>query len=358
MIQCTSTVLRTALLITFSLLAGLSCTAQKSIQITSLHLDPAHVLLLADSAAAAHTLLQDKTDRYFELVTASEMSIQMKQPLAEGQGRADLLPAFQAFLRSDVESFTPEESVQVSGVLQQVFNACQSVAKGLFPDTLILIKTKGGHYGRSVYYTRENTIVIPKDVLSPVLAPEFTSTMFHELFHVYSRQHPEKRTRLYQLIGFRHLGLEHLNMPDALASRVLYNPDGVDFAQRITLDAGEGKQIDAIPVIYSKSLGFQPGKRAFFSYVDFNLYQIEPGKDGVWNVVTQADGFTSTLNLQTLPDFFQQIKDNTGYIIHPDEVLADNFSFLIQGKTDSSITAKFSDGGKKLLADMESILRE
>ncbi len=372
--------MRTAMIALSCLLLTLSCTAQKQIQINSLHLDPDHVLLVADSTLAAQTLLLDKTDRFFDLVTASEMSIQMKKPLAEGQTRADLLPAFQDFLRRDVESFTPEESMMVAGVLQEVFNACQAVTRGLFPDTLILIKTKAkhygrsvyytrentivipidalDHYGRSVYYTRENTIVIPIDALDPAMKKEFTSTMYHELFHVYSRQHPEKRTLLYRLIGFEHLGLEHLNMPDALAARVLYNPDGVDFAQKITLKTEAGKTIDAIPVIYANHLGFLPGKRQFFGYVEFNLYQIEKDAKGGWTVVTQPDGFSSTLNLQNLPDFFRQIKDNTGYIIHPDEVLADNFSFLIQGKSDPGITAKFSDGGKKLLADMEAILRE
>jgi hypothetical protein len=34
-------------------------------------------------------------------------------------------------------------------------------------------------------------------------------------------------------------------MPDSLALRVLYNPDGVDFAQKITLDMGNGTSIDA-----------------------------------------------------------------------------------------------------------------
>ena len=350
--------MRTAMIVLSCLLLTLSCTAQKPIQINSLHLDPDHVLLVADSAVAAQTLLLDKTDHFFDLVTASEMSIQMKQPLAEGQTRADLLPAFQDYLRRDVESFTPEESVMVAGVLQEVFNACQAVTKGLFPDTLILIKTKAKHYGRSVYYTRENTIVIPIDALDPAMKKQFTSTMYHELFHVYSRQHPEKRTLLYRLIGFEHLGLEHLNMPDALAARVLYNPDGVDFAQKINLETETGETIHAIPVIYANHLGFLPGKRQFFGYVEFNLYQIEKDAKGGWTVVTQPDGFSSTLNLQNLPDFFRQIKDNTGYIIHPDEVLADNFSFLIQGKSDPGITAKFSDGGKKLLADMEAVLRE
>lgn len=350
--------MRNSFLTLFCLLSVFSCTAQRSIQIQSLNLDAHHVLLLPDSADAARTIVQDQTDRFFERVTAAEMSIQMKQPLAAGQNRADLLPGFIDYLRGDMESFTPEESALVAEVMQEVFNTCNTVAPGIFPDSLVMLKTKGNHYGASVYYTRENYIVVPADVLSPEMRRQFTSTMYHELFHVYSRLNPAKRARLYRLIGFETIGLEHLRLPDALAARVLHNPDGVDFAQKITLDTGNGKTIDAIPVIYANYPGFKPDQPEFFGYVEFNLFQIEKTTDGAWKVLTQPDGYTSVLDLKNLPDFFRQIKDNTGYIIHPDEVLADNFAFLMQGKSNPKITARFSAPGKKLIADLEAVLRD
>lgn len=337
--------------------AGVSCTAQKPILIQSHTLGENHVLLLLDSTEASRTIVRDDTDRFFDLVTASEMSIQMKKPLETGQTRKYLLPAFLEYLRRDVTSFEPGESVFATEIVQEVFNTCQGVAPGIFPDTLVLIKTKGNHYGNSVYYTRENTIVIPADALASKLTGAFKSTMYHELFHVYSRLNPEKRARLYELIGFEHIGLDKLRLPDSLAIRVLYNPDGVDFAQKISLDMGDGTSMDAIPIIISKHLGFKPGKRAFFSYVDFSLYRIVQNEQGGWDVQTKPDGYTSTLNMRELPDFFRQIKDNTGYIIHPDEVLADNFSFLMSSKNDPSVTAKFSEEGQKLILDIKEVLK-
>jgi len=346
-----------AALTTICLAFVLSCTAQKPITIRSLTLGENHVLLLLDSTEASRTLVHDATDRFFDLVTASEMSIQMKKPLEAGQTRSSLLPAFTDYLRRDVTAFTPDESVFAAEVMQEVFNTCREVAPNIFPDTLILIKTKGNHYGNSVYYTRENTIVIPSDALASGLRDAFRSTMYHELFHVFSRLNPQQRTRLYHLIGFEHIGLEKLEVPDSLALRLLYNPDGVDFAQKITLDMGNGTSIDAVPIIFSKHLGFKTGKRTFFSYVDFSLYQIEQNEHGSWSVRTKPDGYSSTLNMRELPDFFRQIKDNTGYIIHPDEVLADNFSFLMQSKKDPSVTAKFSEEGQKLIQDVEEVLK-
>lgn len=138
----------------------------------------------------------------------------------------------------------------------------------------------------------------------------------------------------------------------------MYNPDGVDFGQKITLRKEDGTTLDAVPIIYSKHLGLQEGQNEFFGYVEFNVFPITANSDGSWQVGVQDDGFSSPLKLDSLPDFFRQIKDNTGYIIHPDEVLADNFSFIMVEKSSPLYTQKFSAEGKKLLADMKVILQK
>ncbi|MCC6460161.1 MAG: hypothetical protein IT260_06805 [Saprospiraceae bacterium] len=334
----------------------LACAGPKNKTVKLINLEGRSFAWVMDSTEAANALLQDRTDRFFERVTPSEMSIQMKQPLSPGQTRQQLAPAFQQFLRRDVESFSAAETALVSEVIAEMYATCNKVAPGIFPDTLKLIKTKGTHYGESVYYTREKCIIIPADVLDPSMRKAFTTTMYHELFHVYSRQNPEKRRQLYKLIGFEGIGLDNLRLPGGLAERVLYNPDGADFAQKITLSTKDGKTIEAIPVIYANNVGFKTGKRDFFGYVEFNLYQVEKNADGSWKVLAKPDGYSSILDLKNLPDFFRQIKDNTGYIIHPDEVLADNFSFLMEGKNNPAITAKFSAEGKKLIEDFEAVL--
>lgn len=335
---------------------SVSCNAQS--QTRTLRLDDGHVVILLDSVAAGPVITTDRHDNYFNLVTASEMSIQMKQPLEAGQTRETMLPGYIGFLKSDVEGFTAADAEFTESVMKKVFKTANSVNPGIFPDTLILIKTKGRHYGDGVWYTRDNCIIIPANELEARKTNPFTSTMYHELFHVYSRLNPAKSAKLYSIIGFQHVGLEKLLLPEGLASRVLYNPDGVDFGQKITLATADNTQIEAIPVIYSNNVGAKTGQSEFFGYLEFNLFQIKPSGDGAWEVITKDDGYTSTLKLDELPDFFRQIKDNTGYIIHPDEVLADNFSFVMIGKNSPTYTAKFSPEGKQLLADIEAILKE
>lgn len=334
----------------------LLCACQGQSPARELRFGGKQVVILLDSVQAAEAITTDHYDHYFDLVTASEMSIQMRKSLEPGDSRDDLLPRYIAFLKSDVSSFTDQEAAFVGEVVERVHRNCMELSPALLPDTLRFIKTKGTHYGDGVWYTRGNCIVVPANELESRKTNPFTTTTYHEVFHVVSRTRKAKSKVLYQLIGFEGIGLSSLRLPQPLAERVLYNPDGVDFAQKISLQTEGGERVEAIPIIYSKVVGHQPGQDAFFSYVEFNLYQIKPAEAGQWQVVTQDDGFTSTLSVDKLPDFFRQIRDNTGYIIHPDEVLADNFSFIMAARKNPAMHAKFSKEGKQLLNDMEAIL--
>lgn len=345
-----------AILFFLFLFVQLSCNAQQT-AVTAIHFTK-QVIFLLDSSQAAGAITTDRYDNFFQLVRPVEMSIQMKQALPPTPDRRAMQAAYEDFLKRDVENFTAQESQFVDKVMRDVYKTIESVAPNICPDTLLLIKTKGRHYGDGVYYTRGNCIIIPADALRARNRSAFASTMYHELFHVYSRLNPEKRKALYRLIGFESIGLDKVHLPEKLASRVLFNPDGVDFAQKITLKLDDGRTIHAVPVIYANHDGFSEQQPTFFDYLQFNLYPIEARADGQWNLVTKADSLSSPLNVSSLTDFYRQIKDNTGYIIHPDEVLADNFAYLMQSKSNPVITARFSPGGKQLLVDFEKILKQ
>lgn len=340
---------------TLFVLLSFSCTAQ--IPVKEMRFPNGKICILLDSVAAGKAITFDKRDGYFEKVGASEMSIQIQKPLAEGQTREAILPDYIQFLKTDVEGFSVEESIFIEGVMEKVFRTVNDLSPDIFPDTLLLIKTKGKHYGDGVWYTRENCIIIPADELGRRKTNPFTTTIYHELFHVWSRLNPAKSDRTYQLIGFEDIGFQNLLLPPGIAARALFNPDGVDFAQKIALAQTDSSTIYAIPIIYSNHVGWTDEQNTFFAYLEFNLFQVEKQPDGKWKVLVKEDGYSSTLNIQDQPDFFRQIKDNTGYIIHPDEVLADNFAFIMQEKNGQKVSMKFSAEGKKLLVDLEAVLR-
>jgi uncharacterized protein YchJ len=350
--NCSITLLTASLFVLLTTMP--SCQAQQPIK-TIQHKDKKTTFLL-DATEAAQYIVTDQYDNYFNIVLPVEMSIQMHEPLDPNADMADLRSRYKAYLMADVDTFTAKESRWVADVMKQIFETCNSVHPDIFPDSILLIKTKANHYGRSVYYTRGKCIVIPEDIFDKRDKSAFTQTMYHEMFHVYSRLHPDKKRALYSIIGFEPIGLENLLFPSPLSERVLYNPDGIDFAQAITLQLSEAETVKAIPIIYANENGYQKEKKTFFSYLEFNLFKIEDNGDGRWTVVTQDDGLTSTLNIQQIPDFYKQIRDNTTYIIHPDEVLADNFSFIMLDRDGDQASIKFSKEGKKLLKEIEAVL--
>ena len=346
------------LLIPVLLLSWNHLQCQNAIATSTFEIAPGKFIVMYDSTDAAGVILDDPYDHYFQRIRRSEMSIQMKTPLESIADSVDLRAAFGKYIQKDMASFTESEHTLMKRIMEEIGNTVQNFNPDILPDTMVLIKTSARHFGEGVYYTRSNTVIIPYDALNPVYEKACKSTMYHELFHVYSRLNPEKRKELYKLIGFEKLEYDSLIIPEELDKRVLHNPDGVDFAQVINLKLDEENTIQAIPILYSNEYGFQSGKNVFFSYVGFSLYQIESDDQGNWTVLCGDDGYSSTLDMRKLPDFFRQIRSNTQYIIHPDEVLADNFTYVMEYQTNKDRYEKFDEEGRELLHLVEGILRD
>ena len=62
--------------------------------------------------------------------------------------------------------------------------------------------------------------------------------------------------------------------------------------------------------------------------------------------------------MANVPDFFRQITDNTGYIIHPDEIIADNFVFVMLNQRKGGSKREFSEDGTALLKKIKAVLSE
>ncbi|NUO00792.1 MAG: hypothetical protein HUU01_09260 [Saprospiraceae bacterium] len=286
-------------------------------------------LLFLDSLQAAKEIVKDDAEHFFEAISMLDMKIQLKFIAQRQHQRETLLQEYRFYLQDDVRAFTEPEQVLLREVLGEAFRLCLNLSPALLPDTLRLIKTPGKHYGASVFYTRERSIIIPQsDLLEPDRS-ELLRVMLHELFHIYSRYHPKQRQDLYELIGFRPLpgGRAALRFPANLEELLLTNPDGINVAYAIRLPHPTRSEIQAIPLIRSRYPAFNPAIREFFPYLQFDLYPIRQKSDGTFVVLSRSDG-SSTLSEEEKQGFYEQIGDNTDYIIHPDEILADNFALL------------------------------
>lgn len=313
-------------------------------------------LLFLDSALAAAAILDDDMEHFFTQVTRLDMILQMQQNYAGDVSRDSVLRDYRHFLERDVMDFYENEKLVLTNVMASIQELCMQIAPDIFPRKIELIKTRGRHYGNSVYYTRENRIIIPANELVSPDTAALREVLTHEVFHIYSRLHPGKREALYALIGFRELK-DVLILPNAVKSRLLLNPDGVDFGYAMRLAIANGDTIQVVPIITANAPAYLPGRESYFEYIDFNLYPIVQQTNGFQVVINNLGLSPIAVNEQ--PDFFRQIGDNTLYIIHPDEILADNFKFLVLAQTgeQSYRLRRFSQEGQQLLREVRKILQ-
>ena len=192
-------------------------------------------------------------------------------------------------------------------------------------DGPVLLVHTTGREESGAAYTRGSAIVLPQGKTgSPKKPPQ--RLIAHELFHVLSRTDRECRDQLYSIIGFQPTG--EISLPKNISDRRITNPDAPQISHAIRVRLGDGQSVMLAPVLLAKS-GFDPNQPSLFHYIDFRLMEVRQDAGNLW-VPETVEG-EAILHDPSIPDFHRQIGGNTGYIIHPDEILADNFAILVTG---------------------------
>ena len=192
------------------------------------------------------------------------------------------------------------------------------------PKTVLLVQVSGKEEANAAY-TRGTAIMLPKSRIQKLKPDALDRLLLHELFHVLSRNAPELRRDLYRIIGF-HV-CDPMALPPAMADLKLTNPDAPLIDCRIEL-TDDGETCWAAPILYSSSATYDAVKKPpLFQYLTFRLMKLEE-HDGRWRPLLKV-GEPILIDPAQSKSFADQIGQNTKYIIHPDEVLADNFVFLV-----------------------------
>lgn len=301
--------------------------------------------IFLDSVMASKAIVDDEVDGFFDHLSAVDISIQMKQK--EGFASKDIaVVAYKYFLRTQVEDFSEEDKAYMKLVFTEVNRRLSKINKNLIIPDIKLVKLKLDHYGEDVYYTRGNLICIPKNSLSRSELKGQTNVMLHEIWHILSRNDKGLRDKIYNLVGFEPHGKE-IKLSQDMSKLLLSNPDGVSTDYAINL----GDNLMALPIITSQQDHYDPSKPRIFDYFNFDLYEID--QDGT--VLTNPNGST-TIPPAKNAVFFKKIKDNTQYIIHPDEITADNFMLAVNAY-DTNTYGNYSPEGRKLIEDIIEILK-
>ncbi|MFL6589136.1 MAG: hypothetical protein ACJ8M4_03095 [Chthoniobacterales bacterium] len=228
------------------------------------------------------------------------------------------------FVGNNVRDWTDTEIQKLRSLIEELPPLLEELP---FPATIQLIKTSGAEEGNAAY-TRGTAIMIPTAELSKT-APELKKLLCHEMFHILSRANPVLREKLYSIIGFYEC--EEIQLPPELASRKITNPDAPRNNHFIRLQTGNENYL-AMPVLFSNSEHYDEKRDGeFFAYLQFQFLVVEEtGHPGRLKPAEQ-NGAPRLVGVRDETGFFERVGRNTDYIIHPEEILADNFALLVLG---------------------------
>jgi hypothetical protein len=197
------------------------------------------------------------------------------------------------------------------------------------PPVIYLVRTTGDEENGAAY-TRGTSIILPAKVLK-YDTTQLDRLLAHELFHLLSRHDGAIRARLYQIIGFELC--EPIALPKMLAPRRITNPDAPLVDCTIALPGSDGKTYVGAPTLYASAKEYDAKRGAsLFQSLVFRLLVVE--KRGGRYEPLLVKGDPVVIDPKKEQAFLDKIGKNTNYIIHPDEILADNFVRLVMQDKD------------------------
>jgi hypothetical protein len=276
-------------------------------------------------------------DDYVRATAALERSVLLRTPEAVDVGR------FAAAMQETALEWTQDEQRAVGAVAARLQGFVAGM-KWKLPTTILLIKASDrlmdGHP-----HTRANAIVLTEGWLRKAQARPglMVYLVAHETLHVLSRADPGLREELYGALGFR--ACASVDMPEELARLRVTNPDAPESRHAIAV-RWRGERVEVLPFVHFPTAAVDPG--AGFAA------QMRTA----WLALERRNGRCTVRGERAAQDelegLYEQVGRNTGYLIHPEEILADNFALLFREALTPGVAKVRSP---EILERMRGILR-
>jgi hypothetical protein len=250
---------------------------------------------------------------------------------------------FLSFVSAQAIAWKPEETTRLESIIGSISNKIAPYVLN-FPAKVLLVKTTGKEEGGAAYCRNNDLIVFPQSKLTGS-SEKLEGTLIHELFHILSRNNPHLRDSLYEIVGFN--ACSEIELPEPLKPRKITNPDAPTIGHYVEVMVGD-KTLPAVPVLFSNQASYDVASgKSFFAYLKFQLLVIERAGERWQPQYRENEPWL--VDVSEVKGFHEKIGRNTGYIIHPEEVLADNFVHLVNGKRDLP-TPQIIDKMRRLLS--------
>lgn len=230
-----------------------------------------------------------------------------------------------SFACEQVREFSDADKAVIDSSINRIRNILDEKGYVLPPiDEIVFVKTTMMEEMGATAYTHGTQIYIGEFLLSLQMQDEngyayFDYVMCHEIFHCLTRNNPQFRRDMYDIIGFT-VAEEEFELSPAVLENYISNPDvgRHDSYAEFTID---GKKMNCFTVFITTE-PFEKEGDLFFDTATTGLVPI----DDPDTIYTMEDA----------TDFWDVFGQNTGYVIDPEECLADNFGYtIVFGNTDA-----------------------
>jgi hypothetical protein len=285
-------------------------------------------------------------DQEFSLRNANRSVIQLisgEQALNELKQMDDYFSNFSRFdLESRLKSSTTTLDDYIAFIAQHIvnWNETQKQCIGnyigyintncidqlqllVLPPLILVVLTDGKDENDAAYCRNNNVIVLPQHIVQ--VTDGKREIFIHELFHIWSRQKTNMKIRdeLYASTGYHRIPIDRQSeFPSDLSEMKITNPDAPlvmkYFINLRKKNHQKNKIYKCTPIIHAS--------RPFDSKYSTNMFYYLVAT----TIVLDEETYEPKQPLEYLPydqaaNFYDQIGNNTNYIMHPEEILADNF---------------------------------
>lgn len=265
---------------------------------------------------------------YFDALTQNDIDWKL---MSAGQS----MEAYKSIAAAQIEEFSDAEKKALSKVLDFIEARMQELGFRLpIADEIVFIKSRMGDEGLMGGYTFKNQVYLSADETEFMVrtfqadpaydadyleyALHFSRALVaHEIFHCLTRNNPQFRQAVYNLIGFTVMDHE-VEFGPTVKEVLLHNPDEERFDSYAEFTIGGQKRRCALVGVY-------PGPYAQVAAQDPNAHFF----DYMHLVLVPLDEPDTMIPIEEAPDFYDRMGRNADYIYTAEEYLAENFCFLV-----------------------------
>jgi len=277
----------------------------------------------ADVEEAANLILSNQA--YYENMNQNDIDYRLQRV----NGTVEEL---KQYATEQVLSFTEEDKKSIDEAIKYIKKISRKRGYTLpSANNIVFVKTTMHEENGSYAYTHGTQIYLGEVVLE--FADEdndFRHIIAHELFHCLTRNNPDFRKDMYELLGFTVMEKD-VEFPKETADLIISNPDVEHHNSYATIEIN-GEKRDCVAVFEFTKPFEEPGDSFFYN----NIKGFVPLND--LYTVYRPEDVTNFLGV-----YGKELEDleNLGIIDDPEEVMAERFGMLmVHGIEDGDIQDK------------------